>query len=117
MRVSYGVREYIPKGLEEEIIRDIAEVVSNTADLLADRIKANIVEQDKVDTGLMLGSVDVIDGDSDLEKIAIVGASYAIYQEFGTVLMDNWNGPFVGPAVDETQPELTEAVRQVLSRQ
>ena len=97
-------------------------------------IKANIQTKNIIDTGFMLNSVYTATQDeSDYgqaggsasghtmlpkeqpapdEAIVAVGADYGIYHEMGTSKMAA--RPFVRPAVDESGPQVVDAIKSVL---
>lgn len=67
-------------------------------------------EPPATDTGTLAGSIHVVPGDRQAEVVA--SASYAAYLEFGTSKMAP--RPYMRPAVDKHQGELTEVVKQAI---
>ena len=79
-----------------------------TAHNIEAQTKINIVQNDQVDTGAMLNSVAVIDGELPASKQIIVGVDYGLYQEMGTVFQPA--RPFLGPAVEMFREPYLEGV-------
>jgi hypothetical protein len=115
--------------LPDNLHQQLAAVVAKTASDIEAGAKANIVSNNQVDTGAMLGSVQAVDGDSDLEKQVIVGVDYGLIQELGSGRLGEATGagehysgdilgqparPFLGPAVEAARPVFEAVIGKVL---
>jgi len=86
-------------------------VITKTAFDAQANIQAQIRANDQVDTGNMLNSVHVEDGEDDLTKYVVVGASYGWYQNYGTKFIAA--RPFFEPGLDATRPGFEAAISAV----
>ena len=100
--------------ISEELQSVLSQVVSKTAFDCQGNIQGFIRANGQVDTGFMLNSVHVEDGASDLNKFVVVGASYGIYQNYGTRYMPG--RPFFEPGVEQTRPGFESAISAIESR-
>lgn len=91
-----------------------SQVVSKTAFDCQGNIQGFIRANGQVDTGFMLNSVHVEDGANDLNKFVVVGASYGVYQNYGTRYLPA--RPFFEPGVEQTRPGFESAINAIESR-
>jgi len=86
-------------------------LVKKTSFDLKGNVQAKIIENDQVDTGHMLNSVDVRDGENPYSKYVVVGAEYGIYQNYGTRYLPP--RPFWEPSIDRTRSSFEAALRAI----
>ena len=92
----------------------LALVVTKTAFDCQGNIQGFIRSNGQIDTGFMLNSVHVEDGENEQTKYVIVGANYGIYQNNGTRFMPG--KPFFEPGIEKTRPGF-EAACSAIERQ
>ena len=94
-------------GLSAAARRRVSQAVRKAAFDIEARAKTKA----PVDTGALKNSIQARAVD-ELTSEVIVGVSYGIYQEFGTVRMPAH--PYLRPAVEEVRPAFEAAVAQAI---
>jgi len=84
-----------------------AEIAAETAWHAVSNIQQHIIANGQVDTGDMLNSVAVADGDTPTTKDIIIGMDYWVYQNYGTRYMPA--RPFVEPGIEDTRAQFEAA--------
>jgi hypothetical protein len=87
------------------------QVVTKTATDAQGNIQAQIVANGQVDTGFMLNSVHVEDGENSTTKYVKVGAEYGPPQNYGTRYIPA--RPFFEPGIEKTRPGFEAAVAAI----
>jgi hypothetical protein len=80
----------------------LAQIVSKTAFDCQGNIQGFIRSNGQIDTGFMLNSVHVEDGENEQTKYVICGALYGLFQNYGTRYMPG--RPFWEPGIEKTRP-------------
>src|SRR5438034_3942566 len=82
----------------------LGEIVSETAIECKHNIQGFIISNGQVKTGHMHDSTHVEDGPDEQTKFVIVGASYGVFQNYGTRFFPG--RPFFEPGIEQTRPGL-----------
>jgi hypothetical protein len=90
------------------------QVVTKTALDVKSNVQAQIVANGQVDTGNMLNSVEVEDGEDAQTKYIKVGAEYAPAQNYGTRFMAG--RPFWEPGWNKTRPDFEAAIAAIQNK-
>ncbi len=101
--------------LPAEIFDRVQQVLKNGAVRIAERARELV----PVRTGHLLASIradlgDVEDSDEAFEPVQVIADTpYASFVEFGTSRMEA--EPFLGPAVEEIEPQVLEEIDSILA--
>ncbi len=101
--------------LPPEIFDRLQQVLKNGAVRVAERARELV----PVRTGHLLASIrpdlgDVENAEEAFEPVQVIAdTEYASFVEFGTSRMDP--EPFLGPAVDEIEPQILEEIDSILA--
>ncbi|HYI80005.1 MAG TPA: hypothetical protein VEW67_04020 [Thermoleophilaceae bacterium] len=88
-------------------------VVAAAAENIKDGAEENIQSQGLVDSGELLGSVEVVD-QGPLAKAVVVNAFWGEFHELGTESLPA--KPFLGPAADAERPAFKAAMGAAIKR-
>jgi HK97 gp10 family phage protein len=102
-RIVYNNFPKIAANLEPRVGKAVAKAALD--------IEAKAKSAAPVDTGNLKNSIQASEVGPTHWRVT-AGADYSLYVEMGTVFMAAQ--PFMGPAVDQVIPVLTQAIRQIV---
>ncbi|SRR6266568_156181 len=92
----------------------LGDIVSETAVECKHNIQGFIISNGQVKTGYMHDSVHVENGPDEQTKFVIVGASYGVFQNYGTRFFPG--RPFFEPGIEQTRPGFEARMARIESR-